>query len=61
MDNNSKQTEQRQLPNGEAVFVPDDIYHSFQNIFEMMKEAQRELHKVRDEMKPVEELKMENL
>jgi hypothetical protein len=39
---------------GKSVYVPDDLYHSFQNIFEMMKEAQRELHKVRDEMKPIE-------
>ena len=54
MDNSSKHKEQRQLPNEEVVFVPDDFFHSFQNIFEMMKEAQSELRKVRAEMKPVE-------
>ena len=38
----------------EVVYIPDDLYHSFQNIFEMMKDAQRELQKVRKEMKPIE-------
>jgi hypothetical protein len=37
-----------------TVYVPDDLYHSFQNIFEQMEEAQKMLHRVRDEMKPVE-------
>ena len=54
MKNDSKQTQRRQLPNDEVVFVPDELYHSFQNVFEMMKDAQRELHKVRAEMKPIE-------
>ena len=54
MENDSKPTQRRQLPEDEVVFVPDDIYRSFQNIFEMMKDAQSELQKVRAEMKPIE-------
>ena len=60
MDNNSKPTQQRQLPDDEAIYVPDEIFHSFHNIFEMMKEAQSKLHQVAEEMKPAEELKIEN-
>jgi len=41
---------------GESVYVPDDVYHSFHNIFEIMKNAQSELHKVREEMKPIEKV-----
>ena len=54
MENDSKQTQRRQLPIDEVVYLPDDIYHMFQNIFEMVKEAQHQLHKVRAEMKPIE-------
>ena len=54
MENDSKPTQRRQLLDNEVVFIPDDLYHSFQNIFEMMKDAQRELYKVRGEMKPIE-------
>ena len=60
MEDNSKQTQQRQLTNDEAVYVPDELYHSFHNVFEMLKEAQCKLHQVRDEMKPAEESKIEN-
>ena len=54
MENNNKPNEQQQLPEGHPVYVSDELYHSFHNVFEMLKEAQRELHKVRDEMKPAE-------
>ena len=53
MCSQDKNTEQVQ-DNDKIVSMPDELYHSFRNIFEMMKEAQRELHKVREEMKPVE-------
>ena len=54
MEDNSKQTQQRQLTSDEAVYVPDELYHSFHNVFEMLKEAQCKLHQVKDEMKPAE-------
>ena len=54
MDNNSKPPQPRQLPDDEAVYIPDELFHSFRSIFEMLKEAQNELHKIREEMKPVE-------
>ena len=44
------------VENDQAVYVPDEIYHSIQNIFEKMKDAQRELRKVREEIKPAESL-----
>ena len=53
MDSENQRTEQ--LPeNDKSIYVPDDLYHSFQKVFEMMKEAQRELHEVKDDMKPIE-------
>jgi len=52
MYSQENKTEQVQ-GNYKIVSMPDDLYHSFRNIFEMVKEAQRELHKVREEMKPV--------
>ena len=55
MCSQDKKTEQVQ-DNDKIVFMPDDLYHSFRNIFEMMKDAQRELHKVREEMKSVDEV-----
>jgi len=39
-----------------SVFVPDDIFYSFHNVYDTMKDAQRELQKVRDEMKPIENI-----
>ena len=60
MDNNSKPTQPRQLTDDEAVYVPDELFHSFYNIFEMMKEAQGKLHQVAEEMKPADELKIES-
>ena len=56
MDSQDKKNEQTP-EQSKSVYVPDELYHSFHNIFEMMKEAQRELHKVREEMKPVESWK----
>ena len=53
MDSQDQKNEQWAEP-GKSVYIPDDLYHSFNNIFEMMKDAQRELHKVREEMKPID-------
>ena len=53
MDSQNQRTEQ--LPeNDKSIYVPNDLYHSFHNIFEKMKKAQRELHEVKDDMKPIE-------
>ena len=52
MDNQDNHDEQR-ADRDKAVYVPDEIYHSFQNIFERMKDAQRELHQVREEMETI--------
>jgi len=53
MDSQNQRTEQ--LPeNDKSIYVPNDLYRSFHNIFELMKKAQRELHEVKDEMKPAE-------
>ena len=57
MENNSKPPQPRQLSDDETIYVPDEIFHSFHNIFELIKEAQCELHKIRDEMKPVDGFK----
>ena len=55
MDNHFKSAEQRQLPDDDtAIYVPDDVFQSFHNIFDMMKEAQWRLHQVAEEIKPVE-------
>ena len=35
---------------GKSVYVPENIYHSYQNYIEMMKKALCEFHKVRDEI-----------
>ena len=51
MDSQNQRTEQ--LPESDkSIYVPDDLYRSFHNIFELMKKAQCELHEVKDEMKP---------
>ena len=60
MENNSKQAQQRQLTGDETVYVPDELYHSFHNVLEMLKEAQYKLHRVRGEIKSSEESKIEN-
>ena len=53
MDSQGKKGEQ--LPEyDKSVYVPENIYHSCHNILEMMKEAQREFHKVKDEIKAEE-------
>jgi len=53
MDKQDKKSEQ--WPEyGKSVYVPEDIYHSYHNFFETMKKAHREFHKVRDDVKPVE-------
>ena len=39
-----------------AVYVPDEVYYSIQNIFGKMKDAQRELRKLREEIKPADSL-----
>jgi len=53
MDSQDKKSEQ--LPEyDKSVYVPEHIFHSYHNILEMMKKAQDEFHKVKDEMKPLE-------
>jgi len=50
MDSQGKKSEQ--LPEyDKSVYVPEDVYHSYHNILEMMKKAQCEFHKVKDEIK----------
>lgn len=50
---NSQDKKSEQTPESEkTVAIPDDLFHSFHKILDMMKDAQRGFHKVAEEMKP---------
>jgi hypothetical protein len=53
MDNPNEKVEQWLASDSLAV-IPDELYTEFRNIFEMMKEIQQHLHKVAEEMKPLD-------
>ena len=53
MDNQNEKIEQR-FEDGGLVVVPDELYKEFRNIFDMIKEAQQNLHKIADAMKPID-------
>ena len=36
-----------------SVYVPDDVYHAFHNAYFKMEMANKEFHKLREEMEPV--------
>jgi hypothetical protein len=52
--NNPNEKVEQWLESDSLAVIPDELYSEFRHIFEMMKEIQQNLHKVAEEMKPVD-------